>query len=611
MLRTMLRLRPHACVVPFLISMAALPLPRVAEAATFHVNVTLDLVDAHPGDGVCSAGPAGGVAEACSLRAAIMEANTLGGPDRHVIHVPAGIHVVTLQHFLEDPGYIEDQYQQLNLDGVFMHHMYNDFDIGVDLEIIGAGEGVTIIRGRNTDRVFHILNRDYGSHPGPAYVRIANLTVQGGRTAQCGSGIFISTASEVVLDDVTVEENRGHIVYSRDGISITSRGGGICSEARDLRINRATIRNNVAGAGGGLAVVRGWATVRDSTFEGNQAHMAGSGAGGISGALQGMGGGIAVFDPPGSPAPALEMSGSTLTGNQASDGGGLAAWGYARVVNSTISGNTASRGAGAYIRTPTAARESHFEFTTVVYNRASAAGGGVYREVFGDSTFQFSRSIVAVNRPENCVSTVSELPRPLSGGYNLEDADSCRFRLPTDLRFRVPRVGPLRDNGGETETHALMHDSAAINRAGLSSVTVDQRGVGRPQGSAMDIGAYEFMPFNFTPYRMPDRIQTLYSFSIPIEVTGTSGATIRSIVPASDAIKLTVKVDKSRRSAIVSATGLKIDADAFKQETGQKRPVLFLIELDSGGDGSERLEVAQPRFDAMFKDVTRLPISQK
>jgi hypothetical protein len=127
----------------------------------------------------------------------------------------------------------------------------------------------------------------------------------------------------------------------------------------------------------------------------------------------------------------------------------------------------------------------------------------------------------------------------------------------------------------------------------------------------MDIGAYEFMAFNFTPYRMPDRFRTLYSFTIPLEVTGTSGATIRNIVPTSEEIKLTVKIDKSRRSAIVSASGLAIDADAFKQKTGQKRPMLFVIELGGGGEGSERIEVVQPRFDATFKDVITLPVRQK
>ena len=47
---------------------------RAATAANFLVNSTADSSDSTPGDGVCNAG--GG---ACTLRAAIEEANALGG----------------------------------------------------------------------------------------------------------------------------------------------------------------------------------------------------------------------------------------------------------------------------------------------------------------------------------------------------------------------------------------------------------------------------------------------------------------------------------------------------------------------------------------------------
>jgi hypothetical protein len=54
-------------------------------------------------------------------------------------------------------------------------------------------------------------------------------------------------------------------------------------------------------------------------------------------------------------------------------------------------------------------------------------------------------------------------------------------------------VGPRADNGGLTPTHALLAGSPAIDR-GLNCPGDDQRGVGRPQGSACDIGAYEYVP---------------------------------------------------------------------------------------------------------------------
>jgi hypothetical protein len=57
----------------------------------------------------------------------------------------------------------------------------------------------------------------------------------------------------------------------------------------------------------------------------------------------------------------------------------------------------------------------------------------------------------------------------------------------------VPRVrcGPLKNNGGTTDTHALLRGSPAINAGGNDFPPKDQRGVKRPQGKRSDIGAYE------------------------------------------------------------------------------------------------------------------------
>ncbi len=58
-------------------------------AATFNVASTLDAGDADPGDGACATD-----AGACTLRAAIEEANTHAGED--VINVPAGTYLLSL-----------------------------------------------------------------------------------------------------------------------------------------------------------------------------------------------------------------------------------------------------------------------------------------------------------------------------------------------------------------------------------------------------------------------------------------------------------------------------------------------------------------------------------
>lgn len=61
----------------------------------------------------------------------------------------------------------------------------------------------------------------------------------------------------------------------------------------------------------------------------------------------------------------------------------------------------------------------------------------------------------------------------------------------TDLpRGTNPMLAPLEENGGGTRTFRLLHGSPALD-AGASGTTTDQRGVPRPQGPAVDIGAYE------------------------------------------------------------------------------------------------------------------------
>ncbi len=62
-----------------------------------------------------------------------------------------------------------------------------------------------------------------------------------------------------------------------------------------------------------------------------------------------------------------------------------------------------------------------------------------------------------------------------------------------------PNLGPLQNNGGTTNTHALLTGSIAID-AGNSTLTTDQRGMMRPvndpnspngTGNLADIGAFE------------------------------------------------------------------------------------------------------------------------
>jgi hypothetical protein len=99
-------------------------------------------------------------------------------------------------------------------------------------------------------------------------------------------------------------------------------------------------------------------------------------------------------------------------------------------------------------------------------------------------------------------------PGVVSRGHNLASDFSCGLFAEGDLQGFDPQLGPLQDNGGPTETMALLSGSPALDAGGDEPVSLpgwswesgdftgacpatDQRGYSRPQGTHCEIGAYE------------------------------------------------------------------------------------------------------------------------
>jgi predicted outer membrane repeat protein len=156
------------------------------------------------------------------------------------------------------------------------------------------------------------------------------------------------------------------------------------------------------------------------------------------------------------------------------------------LTNSTVSTNTGDDGGGI--------RSNYGNMilinTSVSENTANFRGGGISGGV------TLINSLIA-----NDCAGVS-----WSEGGNIESPGSTCIQLwqlqPTDqvnVTAEQLNLGPLADNGGPTETHALLPGSVAIDRipevdcvdADGEPLTKDQRGVARPQGNACDVGAFE------------------------------------------------------------------------------------------------------------------------
>jgi hypothetical protein len=119
----------------------------------------------------------------------------------------------------------------------------------------------------------------------------------------------------------------------------------------------------------------------------------------------------------------------------------------------------------------------------------------------------------------------------VDAGYNLDGDASCGFSATNHSISDVnPRLGPIQDNGGPTETQEpalgspLLDDipEGATGNGITLCPSTDQRGIARPQGSECDIGAVELSP---TPQDITsaDEVSATagQSFSFTITTSGT------------------------------------------------------------------------------------------
>jgi hypothetical protein len=204
--------------------------------------------------------------------------------------------------------------------------------------------------------------------------------------------------------------------------------------------------------------------VTNDTFGSNGAAVGGDG--GAGGAPGGSGGGGAA--------------GPGGSGGSGGSGGALALIGLptAAIQNLTIASNMAAAGGQAG---PAATGGGS---GTV---GPDGTGGGLYAT--GTRTL-IVNTLLASDSGGNCDVTS---PALVDGGHNLSFGDaSC----PPTFLTANPLLGPLRYNGGLTQTFGLGAGSPAIDppTPGEACPATDGRGVQRPPGPACDIGAYEVVP---------------------------------------------------------------------------------------------------------------------
>ncbi|HHJ18063.1 MAG TPA: choice-of-anchor D domain-containing protein, partial [Gammaproteobacteria bacterium] len=381
-------------------------------------------------------------------------------------------------------------------------------------------------------------------------VSVADTTLSNNTGNGSGAGIYVGNDVTLSVTDSVLSDNSQPYEYGHNGVAIWGGTGSTLNITRTLIDNNAsgygesvfggnnstiniqysTVSNSQGGtrgvqaqAGATLNVIRSTISgnldgglytrgidstlnIIDSTISNNEAHGLGS--------FTAYGGGASIGG-------AFTISGSTLSGNRIIDdgfgGGGAGAGiyivGTGSIVNSTFTGNSngGTNSSGGAI---SGSSESVLivRNSTFHANWSTWAGGHI---TSGGSLDVANTLFSSGNGCNLGGATVT------SNGHNIDSGSTCGLTHATDLVNTDPMLDVLADNGGWTQTHALLSDievtSPALD-AGDATICagdpvngVDQRGFTRPWGAGCEIGAYEDMP--------------LYQLSLSVAGTGSGRVT--------------------------------------------------------------------------------------
>jgi Ca2+-binding RTX toxin-like protein len=242
----------------------------------------------------------------------------------------------------------------------------------------------------------------------------------------------------------------------------------------DLTLSGLTLTGGYASTGGAGIVFSGGGDLMVSRTTITDSHSLSSG------------GGIAAFGSESS----LIVESSTISGNSAGGHGGGVYSQYVEtsIRNSTISGNsTDGTGGGAVVRGFYTGPDFEVRNSTVTGNDAVVGGG--LADMANDEASLLRGSIVAGNTDDLGTPDLEEGPWAMSfsligdtTGAGIEDNGN-------NLLDVDPKLKPLRNNGGPTNTHAFKK-SPAKNAGPSEAPKSDQRGAKRKNP---DIGAYELV----------------------------------------------------------------------------------------------------------------------
>jgi len=274
-----------------------------------------------------------------------------------------------------------------------------------------------------------------------------NVTLTGDSATTQGGGLFNAGSLSLSHSSITGDSalvgggiyNSGNMLLDQTPVSgntASSKGGGIANTGT-LSITYAALSNNQATgtvanpvASGGAADNSGTLTITNSTLNGNTAATSG-------GAIENESAGT------------LRVTNATLAGNSATSGGGLDNNGTSFFVNSTVADNAANGGIAGGLNLESGGRASLYN-TIVALNTITSGTSSTPSDIVG---------FVAAGSQSNLIGT--------GGSGGLQNKANGNL-----VNVAAPLLGTLSNNGGPTETIALLASSfSGTLTAGSPSVT--------------------------------------------------------------------------------------------------------------------------------------------
>lgn len=401
------------------------------------------------------------------------------------------------------------------------------------VSILGTGAAKITINANNASRVFRI---DNNGGPDKVFL-ISGLTLTGGRASSgnvdSGGAVFYEQSTvhaQITLRDLVLSANtagrKGGAVsiaganVRLDNVQMNGNraqggfqpsGGALYFNRGSIVIERSRFINNVADLSGGaieFASPGVFATISDTTIEGNSASLEG---GGIDASVQN-----------------LKLSRSTIANNTVGqpNGGGIFMMGATDanspeniIENSTFSGNVATHQSGggsalAVWQGNMTVRNVTFAFnkTAPAVSPGANAGGALWVNVGGTTRVKVQNSLFNENTHGNSNQPV-DLMRKIGTPESVLEVDHSLFEVTPVIGVITTGNANIEANallkpltlsdGGLTALHPIPANSPAVDAGATpANLATDQRGAGfvrtidsicrRPRVDRTDIGAYEY-----------------------------------------------------------------------------------------------------------------------